>query len=206
VVFTTGIFLTMFTGIVQGMGTVRAVQDHERLRIITVALGPLALGVQRGASVSIAGTCLTATEIDGDDVTFDVIGETLDRTTLGALLVGDRVNVERSAKVGDEMGGHAVSGHVTGTAVIRAVQTPSPHERVLTIGVDASWMPYLLPKGFVALDGCSLTIVHTGPDWFTVHVIPETIRNTTFGQKKEKDLVNLEIDPLTRAAVDAMRT
>src|SRR3989344_4871103 len=193
----------MFTGIVQGVGTVYAIEDRERLRIITIALGFLAEGVKQGASVAIAGTCLTVTGIVEDSVMFEVIGETLDRTTFGALKVGDRVNVERSAKVGDEIGGHAVSGHITGTAVVRAVETPSTNERILTLRVDPAWMTYIFSKGFIALDGCSLTVVDTGPDWFTVHLIPETLRHTTFAQKAVGDGVHLEIDAMTREAVDA---
>src|SRR3989344_9286792 len=118
----------MFTGIVQGVGTVYAIEDRERLRIITISLGFLAEGVKQGASVAIAGTCLTVTGIVEDRVTFEVIGETLDRTTFGELKTGDRVNVERSAKVGGEIGGDAGSGHVTGTAVFRAVGNPYVNE------------------------------------------------------------------------------
>lgn len=155
--------------------------------------------------MAIDGVCLTATEIEGDRVGFDAMQETLQRTTLGGLRAGARVNVERSFRMGDEVGGHLVSGHVAGTSEIVAV-TETPTNRVVTFRADPSWMRYLLAKGFVALDGCSLTVseVDREAGTFRVWFIPETLRLTSFGFKGEGDRVNLEIDSRTQAIVDTV--
>ncbi len=195
----------MFTGIVQGTATVAAIQKKDQALRLALDLGALAVGIQIGASISIAGVCLTVVTITDTMVEVDVIGETLEKTSIGSLAVGDRVNLERSARIGEEVGGHQVSGHVGGTVTIRSIDTP-PNNWILTLGVDPVWMPYLLPKGFVALDGCSLTIVDVGTDSFTVHLIPETLQRTTFGEKKVGSRVNMEIDPMTRAIVDTVKT
>ncbi len=196
----------MFTGIVKGLGRVSELADRSGLRSLEVTLPEgLGEGLLRGASVSIEGVCLTATEIAGDRVRFDAMAETLERTTLGRLVVGSPVNVERSYRVGDEVGGHIVSGHVTGTATITDVAT-TPTNHVVTFAVDPSWMKYLLPKGFVALDGCSLTVsdIDRVASTFRVWFIPETMRLTTFGQKGVGDRVNLEIDSRTQTIVDTV--
>jgi riboflavin synthase len=194
----------MFTGIVQQTCPVIQLEDGDRMLHLTLDLGDAAKDLQLGASVSVAGVCLTAAAIEKSQVRFDIIGETLDKTTLGHLSVGDRVNVERSVRVGQEIGGHRVSGHVSGTAAISKVETP-PNNQIVTLSCDPAWMEYILPKGFVALDGCSLTVVDVGSDWFTVHLIPETLRVTTFGQKGVGDKVNLELDPETQAIVETVK-
>jgi len=198
----------VFTGIVRGLGEV--VEQESAPGLLSFALrlpGGYGAGLERGASVAVGGVCLTATEIDGDRVRFDAMAETLRRTTLGALRVGARVNVERSYRVGDEVGGHIVSGHVTGTAEIVAVEATETN-RAVTFRGDPSWMKYLLPKGFVALDGCSLTVsdVDARAATFRVWFIPETLRLTTFGQKNEGDLVNLELDSRTQTIVDTVES
>ena len=198
----------MFTGIVKGLGTV--VSGHARPGLVTFVVempSGYADGLQIGASVAIDGVWLTATEIDGNKVSFDAMQETLEKTTVGALVEGSRMNVERSYRVGDEVGGHIVSGHVTGTAKIVAIDTPE-NNHVVTFRADPSWVKYLLPKGFVALDGCSLTIVDVNRDdaTFTVWLIPETLKTTTFGFKKVSDRVNLEIDSKTQAIVDTVES
>ncbi len=194
----------MFTGIVQGMGRVTMIERREGALTFELSLGELAKGVERGASIAVAGVCLTAISMSGEKVRFEVIGETLAKTALGSMQVGDEYNIERSAKMGDEIGGHLVSGHVSDTLTIRSVETPA-NNWIVCLACDPVWMPYLLPKGFVALDGCSLTIVDVGADWFTVHLIPETLSRTTFGRKTQGDLVHLEIDPMTRAIVDTVK-
>ncbi len=198
----------MFTGIVKGLGTV--VSGHARPGLATLVVeipSGYADGLQIGASVAIDGVCLTATTVDDDRVSFDAMQETLEKTTIGSIVEGSRVNVERSYRVGDEVGGHVVSGHVTGTAEIIAIDAPENNHAV-TFRADASWMKYILPKGFVALDGCSLTIVdvHRDDSTFTVWLIPETLKTTTFGFKKPGDRVNLEIDSKTQAIVDTVET
>lgn len=194
----------MFSGIVQRQCSVKKMIPSEGLLRFTVELNELAEDVRIGASVAVSGVCLTVVEKTAKEVTFDVIQETLTKTTLGMIHEGDQVNIERSVRVGDEIGGHRVSGHVTGMATIRSIETPT-NNWIVTLGCDPVWIDYLLPKGFVALDGCSLTIVEVGSDWFTVHLIPETLRVTTFGQKKVGDKVNLELDPETQAIVATVK-
>ncbi len=194
----------MFTGIVQGKFPLQSLQQEKGLLHAEIDMGSLSQDLNIGASVAIAGVCLTVVETRGACVRFDVIQETLDKTTLGGLRVGQLVNVERSARVGDEIGGHRVSGHVTGTVTVRE-RKESVNNCVLTFACDPSWMEHLLPKGFVALDGCSLTIVDVGSDWFTVHLIPETLRVTTFGERRVGDKINLEFDPETQAIVATVK-
>jgi len=193
----------MFTGIVQGTATVSAVRDDGATRRLRVALpAGLSIGVARGASVAVAGVCLTVVGQDGDELAFDVVRETLDRTTLSAARVGTRVNVERAVRVGDEVGGHHVAGHVWGTAHIVS-RTP---EGDVTVRPDPGALRYVFEKGFVALDGVSLTVgrVDRAQGTFEVHLIPETTRVTTLGERQAGDRVNVELDPITVAVVDTM--
>jgi riboflavin synthase len=194
----------MFTGIVQGMATVIAIEKKTNALHLKLDLTGLARDIQLGASVSVSGVCLTVASIQDSHLEFDVIGETLAKTSLALLQLGDQVNIERSARLGDEIGGHHVSGHVSGTVTIKNIDTP-PNNWMVTFACEAIWMPYILPKGFIALDGCSLTIVDVGTDWFTVHLIPETLVRTTFGKKSVGDKVNFEIDAITRAIVDTVQ-
>ncbi|TAK05631.1 riboflavin synthase subunit alpha [Patescibacteria group bacterium] len=195
----------MFTGIVQGHYPITHIEEKSGLRRFSVSLpSELHAGLQPGASVAVAGVCLTVTHLDGGDVWFDAMDETLKKTTIGTLAMRDTVNVERSYKIGDELGGHIVSGHVDGMAQIVAVEE-RPNNRSITFRVDAALVPYILPKGFVALDGCSLTVVDPVDTIFTVHLIPETLRLTTFGSRKVGERVNLEIDRQTQAIVDTVK-
>ena len=197
----------MFTGIVQGACPVTRIIDRPGLRTITLDL-PAALreGLEIGASVAVSGVCLTVTTLDGGAVSFDAIDETQRRTNLGRLHKGDRVNVERSARAGVEIGGHELSGHVDGTAEIVAVDRP-PGNHVVTFRAPHELMRYVFTKGFIALDGCSLTVVDVDRDaaTFTVHLIPETLRVTTFGAKRMGDRVNLEVERRTQVIVDTIR-
>ena len=170
---------------------------------LTLDLKELSEGLLRGASVAVSGVCLTAIPQDQGRVLFEVMQETMDKTTLTQLEVGSFVNVERSVRVGDEIGGHRVSGHVSDVGTIRSLDANQGH--VITISCLPAWMDYILPKGFVSLDGCSLTVVDVGPDWFTVSLIPETLRITTFGVKGIGDKVNIEIDPETQAIVATVK-
>lgn len=194
----------MFTGIVQGQGVIEKRVDAPGLVRLTVALPKTAdKDVQIGASVAVAGVCLTVESHTDKSVTVALMQETLDRTNLGRLAVGDKVNVERAARYGDEIGGHPVSGHVFGTAMVADIKNPA-NNQVVTVSCPREWFKYILPKGYVALDGASLTIVNPQPDagTFEVHLIPETLAATTFGQKKIGDLVNIEFDAATQAIVD----
>jgi riboflavin synthase len=197
----------VFTGIVQGKFPVLTVVDRPGLRTLAIDLPPaLRDGLEIGASVAISGVCLTVTAITGDTVSFDAIEETQRRTTLGRLRAGDRVNVERSARAGVEIGGHELSGHVDGTAEIVAVERP-PGNHVVTFRAPRELIRYVFTKGFIALDGCSLTVVDVDREaaTFTIHLIPETLRVTTFDGKRAGDRVNLEIERRTQVIVDTVR-
>ena len=195
----------MFTGIVQGAARLVSVEPRGGARSIVAAFPPGALrGLKTGASVALDGVCLTAVWFEGDRARFDVIGETLRLTTPGRRAAGDRVNFERAAAFGDEIGGHLLSGHVVGTAEIVA-REDRDDQRSLTIQLPELAAPYVLPKGFVALDGISLTVGTSVEDGrFQVHLIPETLQVTTLGVKGVGDRVNLEVDAMTRAVVDTV--
>lgn len=195
----------LFTGIVQGTATVREVERKTDFCCFDIEL-PVARAdnVQIGASVSINGTCLTVVAQQGSTLRFDVMGETLRRTNLGALQQGAAVNFERSARVGDEIGGHTVSGHVHTTARIVSVQESENNRRVEFELADPSWMRYILPKGFVSVDGCSLTVGEVTDTTFSVYLIPETLRVTVAGVKGVGDMINVEVEAQTQAIVDTV--
>ena len=196
----------MYTGIVQQTVEVTAVEDRPGLRTFSIELpAKLREDLEIGASVGIDGVCLTVTSNEGGHARFDTIQETQDRTTLGALSTGDRLNVERSARSGAEIGGHEISGHVDGTVRIIDVEA-TENNRILTFEAPDDYMKYIFPKGFIALNGCSLTVVDVDREaaTFTVHLIPETLRVTTFGRKVVGDRVNFEIDRKTQIIVDTV--
>jgi riboflavin synthase len=181
------------------------VSRAEGLSRVNIRLPPgRAANIQIGASVAINGTCLTVTAADGDMLSFDIMSETLRATNLGGLEVGKSVNYERSARVGDEIGGHNVSGHVHTKAVISAVEETPNNRRVVFELPDDSWMKYILPKGFISVDGCSLTVGEVEGRTFSVYLIPETLRVTVFGLKGEGDSVNIEVEAQTQAIVDTV--
>ena len=187
------------------MGRVVSVeQPAADFRTHTVELPEdMAGGLQTGASVAHNGCCLTVTETDGRTARFDLMAETLDKTNLGRLKAGDLVNLERAARFGDEIGGHLMSGHITATTEILRIER-TEHNTTMHFALPAALKPYILPKGFVGLDGCSLTIGSVGEDSFCVHLIPETLRRTLFVTRQAGDTVNLEIDPQTQAVVDTV--
>ena len=194
----------MFTGIVSGFTSVKGVEDRGSFWSMGVDLGRFKEDLEIGASVSIDGVCLTVVSIDGDIVYFDIIEETLNRTTLGNVGVGDYVNVERSLRVGDELGGHILSGHVMTTAkIIEKVENEGSID--LLIENKEEFSDYILEKGYVAIDGMSLTIGEVSEECFSLHIIPETLRVTTIESKTEGDRVNIEIDSRTQAIVDTIR-
>lgn len=196
----------MFTGIVQSTATVTHIEHLPQLTKYTIDLPPHLLdGLTLGASVSVQGACQTVVAINGTQISFDAIAETLRCTTIKNYTIGQRVNVERSAKFTDEVGGHLLSGHVIGTGTIANVINISNEQRILTITCNPAWMKYILFKGYIALDGASLTVQEVFPEGrFTVHLIPETLRITTFGEIQEGDGVNIEIDTQTQAIVDTV--
>ncbi len=196
----------MFSGIVQGCAKVAEVKGKPWLVSFTLDFPQkLAKKLKEGSSVSVSGICLTATKINGNKVSFDAMKETLNKTTTSSLKVGEKVNIERALRVGDEIGGHDVSGHVDTVAKIVKIVKPK-NNRIVTFQCDKKWMKYIFPKGFVALDGVSLTVVDVDKNkgTFSVYFIPETLKITTFGFKKIGDGVNLEIDRGTQVIVETM--
>ncbi|GLQ31824.1 riboflavin synthase subunit alpha [Litoribrevibacter albus] len=195
----------MFTGIVANKFPVVEIIDKDQLRRTVVELTEtLVEGLKIGASVANNGVCLTVVKIDGVRVHFDIIDETLRLTNLGELNVGDKVNIERAAAYGDEIGGHVVSGHICDTVEITEIRETATNTAIY-LQADPKWGKYLMPKGFVSLNGCSLTIgeeVEQGR--FSIHLIPETLQVTTFGDAKVGDKINLEIDPSTQTIVDTV--
>lgn len=195
----------MFTGIIQYLLPILHVQYQTNFCQFSLKLPPnLSPNLTPGASLAIDGVCLTITKIQNHTAHFDVMAETLQRTTLKYLYPNRKVNVERAAKLGEEIGGHLLSGHVSDTAQITHIHTP-PNNHILTFSVQPKWTKYIFAKGYIALDGVSLTVLNNPQNnQFQVSFIPETLNKTTFGQKKIGDLVNLEIDPQTQAIVDTV--
>lgn len=201
----------MFTGIVQGVAQVAQLQDRPGLRSFTLQFpGGFCEGLGLGASVAVDGVCLTVTELPAPDhAAFDVMQQSLALTTLGTLQAGSRINVERAAKDGAEIGGHPLSGHVDFTARVAEVRTPE-NNHVLRIAVPAPWMRYVFAKGYIAVNGASLTVAEAGRErdgsgWFEVWLIPETLRMTTFGAKPAGAALNIEIERATQVFVDTVR-
>ena len=193
----------MYTGIVSGTAPVIAVADGEGIRTLTIDLGGFSDGLQIGASVALDGVCMTVVSLEGTEVRFDAIEETLGRTTLERAIQGHMVNVERSLRMGDELGGHILSGHVMMTAkIIGRVERGEGLDLVIENPLEAR--PYILEKGFIAIDGMSLTIGEASDEGFALHIIPETLRATTIGEKEVGDSVNLEIDSRTQAVVETV--
>ena len=192
----------MFTGIVQGTAKVVEIDNKESINTIFIDL-PNVQFLEIGASVSIDGVCLTVTEINNSIVSFDVIQETLSRTTLGDLEVDSIVNYERSLKFGDEIGGHLLSGHIIATGLV-GDKVESGDGLDLSILVPSSIEKYIIEKGYVAIDGISLTIGDVTNSRFNLHIIPETIRQTTINSKQVGDAVNIEIDSTTQTIVSTV--
>lgn len=194
----------MFTGIVQGTAEVVHIIEKERFRTHRIRLPEAALpGLEPGASVAHNGCCLTVTRIEDDLVDFDLMQETLRVTNLGELTVGDRVNFERAARFGDEIGGHAMSGHILCTAEVVAIDT-SPNNHQVRFKLPSAWRKYIFTKGYIGIDGISLTIGDVADDEFDVNLIPETLQRTNIGSRRIGDRVNIEIDPQTQAIVDTI--
>lgn len=192
----------MFTGIVQGTAKIVDIENKESINTIVIEL-PNVESLEIGASVSIDGVCLTVTEINNSKVSFDVIQETLSRTTLGHLEAGSMVNFERSLKFGDEIGGHLLSGHIIATGLV-GDKVESGEGVDLSILVPLSIEKYIMEKGYVAIDGISLTIGEVINSRFNLHIIPETIRQTTINSKQVGDAVNIEIDSTTQTIVSTV--
>ncbi|VVU50883.1 riboflavin synthase subunit alpha [Burkholderia anthina] len=198
----------MFTGIVQGIGVIETIKDHGELRTFSIAFPEgFTTDIEIGASVSVDGVCLTVTTIHSPAlIDFDVMLPSLRITTLADLTTGARVNVERAAKDGAEIGGHPLSGHVDFMGTIADIAS-SEHNRMIRIAVPADFKRYVFAKGYIAINGCSLTVSDVNRDegWFDVWLIPETRRATTFDAKGASDKVNIEIERSTQVVVDTIR-
>lgn len=194
----------MYTGIVQGVGEIIDIIDQDKLRTYKVKLpAKLTQHIEIGASIANDGCCLTVTDFKDDWVTFDIMQETLALTTLGDKNINDLVNIERSAKYGDEIGGHIMSGHISCTATIVDSQKTATNCQ-MTLELPHKFTKYVLYKGFIGIDGASLTVGDVMDNRFKINLIPETLAITTLDSKKVGDRVNIEIDSQTQAIVDTV--
>ncbi|MBE3638818.1 riboflavin synthase subunit alpha [Mangrovicoccus algicola] len=194
----------MYTGIVQTVAPVTRLSRHEGHVSLTLDLPQARVAdLQVGGSVAVEGVCLSATAIEGTEVSFDAMTATLERTNLGRLEPGGRANVERSMRMDEENGGHVVAGHVSCTAELVAVKTDGAGAH-LAFRVPAPWSGYIFERGFLAVNGCSLTVAEAAGDVFTIYLIPETLRQTTFPDYRVGDAVNIEVDHQTKVTVDVL--
>jgi riboflavin synthase len=195
----------MFSGLIGYRGTV---VSNEQVpgggaTLVLACQGAKAERARVKDSIAVNGVCLTATRIDGKLVWFDVVPETLARSTLGDLHAGEKTNLEYSLRIGDRMGGHFVYGHVDATAKVLARVAEGQGVRI-RIERPPALAPMIAEKAFIAVDGVSLTVAATGESWFEIALIPETLARTTLGERRDGSAVNLEVDPLARYAVAAI--
>ena len=187
----------MFTGIVEELGVIEGIEEQSDAIRLSVRGPHVTTDVSLGDSIAVNGCCLTVAERDGETFTADVMHETLNKTSLGALTVGSRVNLERAVTPQTRLGGHIVQGHVDGTGrVVR--REASEHWELVEVELAADLARYLVPKGSVTVDGISLTVVEVSAGSFTVSLIPETLARTTLGFKEIGDPVNLEVDVIAK--------
>ncbi|MGH3974005.1 MAG: riboflavin synthase [Pseudonocardiaceae bacterium] len=187
----------MFTGIVEELGAL--VGRAERPDAARFAIhGPLVSSDARpGDSIAVNGVCLTVVDVDGEGFTADVIGETLRRSSLGPARIGDRLNLERAARLGDRLGGHLVQGHVDGTGTVLS-RTESASWELVQIGIPTALARYVVEKGSITVDGVSLTVIQVGINDFSVGLIPTTRELTTLGTRRPGELVNIEVDVIAK--------
>ncbi|MFD7500455.1 riboflavin synthase [Streptomyces sp. NPDC059850] len=187
----------MFTGIVEELGEIVAVENLDDASRFQVRGPVVTEGARHGDSIAVNGVCLTVVDTGDGHFSADVMAETLNRSSLGALTVGSRVNLERPMALGGRLGGHLVQGHVDGTGTL-VEREPSEHWEIVKISLPAGLGRYVVEKGSITVDGISLTVVDAGPDYFTVSLIPTTLDLTTLGVKQPGDPVNLEVDVLAK--------
>ena len=194
----------MFTGIVQGRAPLVELVEKENFRTHIVELpDELLAGLETGASVAHNGCCLTVAEIDGTRISFDLMQETLRLTNLGDLALGDEVNIERAARFGDEIGGHSMSGHIMCTTEVKEI-VESENNYQIWFALPAGYEKYVFEKGYIGIDGISLTVGALKEGKFSVNLIPETLERTVIAQRKVGSRINIEIDPQTQAIVDTV--
>jgi riboflavin synthase len=195
----------MFTGIVTAQGLIKRIQNQPNYTTLSIkAPKGFAQNLKRGASVAINGVCLTVKKGSTNHLEFDVITETLDKTNLKLLNKNEKVNLERSMVATSEIGGHLVSGHIFGVGVIKSINDRGD-TKDLRIQAPAAMMQYLFYKGYIALNGCSLTVGKVLKSSFDIHLIPETIKVTNFQSLQKGDLVNIEIDQTTVNTVETIK-
>jgi riboflavin synthase len=195
----------VFTGIIEEVGRVVAVDQHGDSAVLRLSAAKVAEDVRHGASIAVNGVCLTVVGADGPELDFDVMAETLKRSVIGALQPGSRVNLERAARVDSRLDGHVVQGHVDGTGVVVS-RTPGDAWEAVRFGLPADLARFVAEKGSIAVDGVSLTVTAVGSDWFEVGLIPETLRATTLGARQPGDPVNLEVDVLAKYVARLLET
>jgi riboflavin synthase len=195
----------MFSGLVAYLGRVEQLTGNvdAGMRLVIDAPDAIADGIAVKDSIAVNGVCLTAVDVDSRVITFDVVPETVMRSTFGTLAAGDAVNLELSLRLGDRLGGHLVYGHVDATAAILAKEVEGQGHR-LTVATPSSIQSFIVEKGYVTLDGVSLTVASVASGRFTIALIPETSKRTTLGRKGAADRVNLEVDPVARYAQAAV--
>lgn len=196
--------LQMFTGIIQAMASIHSLEKRDGLWRFGMHFSEeLQQNLKHGASVAHNGVCLTVAGKQDDIVYFDVMEQTLKVTNLDDCSAGDVLNIERAMRFGDEVGGHILSGHIAFCASLIEREANETNSR-LRFSCDNKWMKYILPKGFAAIDGASLTIGETGENWFEVYLIPETRTLTTLDSKPLGSHYNIEVDSQTQAIVDTV--
>ncbi|MFH1418287.1 MAG: riboflavin synthase [Planctomycetota bacterium] len=190
----------MFSGIIDAVGEIRSCDRTAGGSLLVVRSPGYWTEIKPGASVAVDGACLTLTDADDRDGRFDVVAETLRRTTLGELRTGGRVNLQKALRAGDPIDGHFVQGHIDAIAAVMGIDEAGG-ESVWWFSVDAATRPLLVPKGSVAIDGISLTITKVRDDRFGVALIPTTLEQTTLGQKRTGSRVNIETDIISRTVI-----
>lgn len=187
----------MFTGIVEELGTVAAIEEQGDALRLSISARTVLEGTGLGDSIAVNGCCLTVTDVTDGTWTADVMAETLDKTSLAGARPGDRVNLERAVTPQTRLGGHIVQGHVDGVGEVLR-RSPSEHWEVVEVSLPPHLAPYLVDKGSITVDGVSLTVVEAGDESFTVSLIPETLARTTLGHRAVGDRVNLEADIIAK--------
>ena len=186
-------WIRMFTGIVEEIGTIRAVRRGAHSSVLSIGCAAVLSDLKIGDSVAVNGVCLTATSRDEGGFTADVMHETLNRSSLGALTAGGHVNLERAMAADGRFGGHIVSGHIDGTGTISAIRRDD-NAIWYTVEAASSLLRYIVEKGAITIDGVSLTVAAVGETWFSISAIPHTVAVTILGEKRSGDTVNLETD------------
>lgn len=187
----------MFTGIVEELGEVSNISKHGNINLLVIKANKVLEDVKIGDSISVNGACLTVIKRESDILSFEVMPETLSITNLGALRISDKVNLERSLKIGDRLSGHFVTGHIDCIGIIRKKNYVN-NNLGFEIAIPTEFISYCLTKGSIAVDGISLTIQNKKANTFTVYIIPHTLKNTTLGFKGPSDKVNIEFDILAK--------